>query len=318
MARRLPSTTTGRLEAFSDGVIAIAITLLVLEISVPHADAGDLGDALLDQWPSYAAFGLSFVVIGIMWVSHHSMFERIAAVDRRLLFLNLLLLLGIGFLPFPTALLAEYVREGGEQLAPRRRDLQREHGLVGVAFWMMWRHLYQRPHLLVAGIDREMARGAMHRSLVGPIVYTLTIGLAFISAGRVLRRVRRSSRCTSRPGRRRRSRRPTTRPMTPLATRSRSDGREQGGVMSFLQIEKPRDHVTLVTLNRPGAHERDGVRRHDPAPRHAARREHRQRLSRRRAHRRRARVLLRRRPRRHAGWCRTSTGCSARASPDGR
>ena len=182
MARRLPSTTTGRLEAFSDGVIAIAITLLVLEISIPHADAGDLGDALLDQWPSYAAFGLSFVVIGIMWVSHHSMFERIAAVDRRLLFLNLLLLLGIAFLPFPTALLAEYVREGGSNSHLAAAIYSANMAVVGVAFWMMWRHLYQRPYLLVAGIDREMARGAMHRSLVGPIVYTLTIGLAFISA----------------------------------------------------------------------------------------------------------------------------------------
>jgi uncharacterized membrane protein len=182
MARRLPSTTTGRLEAFSDGVIAIAITLLVLEIGIPHAGEGDLGEALLDQWPSYAAFILSFVVIGIMWVSHHSMFERIAAVDRRLLFLNLLLLLGIAFLPFPTALLAEYVREGGTNSHLAAAIYSATMAMIGVAFWMMWRHLYQRPHLLVAGIDRSMVRGAMHRSTVGPIVYTLTIGLAFISA----------------------------------------------------------------------------------------------------------------------------------------
>jgi uncharacterized membrane protein len=182
MARRLPSTTTGRLEAFSDGVIAIAITLLVLEIGIPHAGEGDLGEALLDQWPSYAAFILSFVVIGIMWVSHHSMFERIAAVDRRLLFLNLLLLLGIAFLPFPTALLAEYVREGGTNSHLAAAIYSATMAMIGVAFWMMWRHLYQRPHLLVAGIDRSMVRGAMHRSTDGPIVNTLTIGLAFISA----------------------------------------------------------------------------------------------------------------------------------------
>ena len=182
MARRLPSSTTGRLEAFSDGVIAIAITLLVLQISVPDAGAGELGDELLDQWPSYAAFGLSFVVIGIMWVSHHSMFERIATVDRRLLFLNLLLLLGIAFLPFPTALLAQYLREGGSNAHLAAAIYSATMAIIGVAFWMMWRHLYQRPHLLVAGIDRSMVRGAMHKSTVGPIVYTLTIGLAFISA----------------------------------------------------------------------------------------------------------------------------------------
>jgi len=182
VARRLPSSTTHRLEAFSDGVIAIAITLLVLEISIPHAGPGGLWDALIDQWPSYAAYLLSFVVIGIMWVSHHSMFERIATVDRRLLFLNLLLLLGIAFLPFPTALLAQYVREGGSNSHVAAAIYSANMAIVGVAFWLMWVHLYQRPHLLVSGIDRSMARGAMHKSLVGPIVYTLTIGLAFISA----------------------------------------------------------------------------------------------------------------------------------------
>ena len=100
----VPSTTTQRLEAFSDGVIAIAITLLVLTLEVPKAKSGGLFDALVDDWTSFAAFILSFVVIGIMWVSHHSMFERIVTVDRPLMFLNLLLLLGIAFLPFPTSL----------------------------------------------------------------------------------------------------------------------------------------------------------------------------------------------------------------------
>jgi uncharacterized membrane protein len=179
---KIPSTTTQRLEAFSDGVIAIAITLLVLEIGVPIAEAGDLGQALVDQWPSYAAFILSFVTIGIMWVSHHSMFERIARVDRRLLFINLSLLLGIAFLPFPTALLAEYVQDSGANSHLAAAIYSATMALVGVAFWLMWHHLYRRPHLLVEGIDQNMARGAMHRSLVGPVVYTLTIGLAFISA----------------------------------------------------------------------------------------------------------------------------------------
>ena len=178
----LPSPTTQRLEAFSDGVLAIAITLLVLEISVPIAESGDLGQALVDQWPSYVAFFLSFVVIGIMWVSHHSMFERIARVDRRLLFLNLFLLLGIAFLPFPTALLAEYVEDGGTNSHLAAAIYSATMALIGVAFWLMWHHLYQRPHLLVDGIDRQMVRGALQRSLVGPIVYTLTIGLAFVSA----------------------------------------------------------------------------------------------------------------------------------------
>ena len=108
-------TTTDRLEVFSDGVIAIAITLLVLDIKVPDSHQGQLVHDLGQQWPTFAAYVLSFAVIGIMWVSHHSMFERIREIDRGLLFSNLLLLLGIAFLPFPTSLLAQYARGGGSK-----------------------------------------------------------------------------------------------------------------------------------------------------------------------------------------------------------
>ena len=167
---------------FSDGVIAIAITLLVLQIRVPQSEQGDLLDALLDQWPSYIAFIISFVVIGIMWVSHHSMFERIATVDRRLLFLNLMLLLGIAFLPFPTALLATYVQDGGHNASISAAIYSGTMCLIGVFFYFMWVHLERRPHLLVEGITIEQIRRAEQKSLVGPIVYGLSIGVAFISA----------------------------------------------------------------------------------------------------------------------------------------
>ena len=175
------SSTTHRLEAFSDGVIAIAITLLVLQIDVPSASQGRLADELVDLWPSYVAFVLSFVVIGIMWVSHHSMFERIANVDRRLLFLNLLLLMGIAFLPFPTALLAEFAQQGGENAKFSAATYSLTMAIIGVFFVVMWHHLYRHPELLVEGIGPERARTAMIRSLVGPIVYALSIGLAFVS-----------------------------------------------------------------------------------------------------------------------------------------
>jgi TMEM175 potassium channel family protein len=175
------SSTTQRLEAFSDGVIAIAITLLVLQIHVPSAAQGTLFDALVDLWPSYVAFILSFVVIGIMWVSHHSMFERIANVDRRLLFLNLLLLMGIAFLPFPTALLARYLQQGGENAKFAAATYSTAMMIIGLFFVLMWHHLYRNPELLVEGIGAERARTAMIRSFVGPIVYGLSIGLAFIS-----------------------------------------------------------------------------------------------------------------------------------------
>ncbi len=163
-------------------MIAIAITLLVLTLDVPNVKDGKLFDALLDDWTSYAAFVLSFVVIGIMWVSHHSMFERIRAVDRPLMFLNLVLLLGIAFLPFPTSLLATYIRDGGSNAQIAAATYSTAMLAIGLAFLGMWIRLERHPELIVEGISRERMRLAVRRSFVGPIVYGLTIGLAFISA----------------------------------------------------------------------------------------------------------------------------------------
>jgi uncharacterized membrane protein len=179
---RIPGTTTERVEAFSDGVIAIAITLLVLTLKVPQVKQGNLLDALLDDWPSYVAFIISFVVIGIMWVSHHSMFERIATVDRPLLFLNLGLLMGIAFLPYPTSLLARYVSDGGDNAHIAAAMYSTTMFLIGLVFLSMWGQLHRRPELLIPGIPPERVRMAMRKSLVSPIVYGLTVGLAFISA----------------------------------------------------------------------------------------------------------------------------------------
>ena len=166
---------------FSDGVIVIAITLLVLQIRVPQSKQGDLLDALLNEWPSYVAFFISFVVIGIMWVSHHSMFERIARVDRGLLFINLLLLLGIAFLPFPTDLMSTYVRDGGANSHIAAAIYSATMVGIGIAFTGMWLHLANRPWLLVEGITPEQTRAAAKRSLVGPAVYGFTVALAFVS-----------------------------------------------------------------------------------------------------------------------------------------
>ena len=110
---------TNRLEAFSDGVIAIAITLLVLEIHVP-APGGEhsLGHELADQWPSYAAYVVSFLTIGVIWINHHAMIARLAQANHTVLALNLLLLMTIAVIPFTTALVADYLRESeGEKLA---------------------------------------------------------------------------------------------------------------------------------------------------------------------------------------------------------
>jgi uncharacterized membrane protein len=101
--------TKTRIEAFSDGVFAIAITLLVLNLK----PAG----SVVHQWPSYAAFAFGFLTIGVMWVNHHHLMHQFGHVDRVLLFLNLLLLMGIVFIPFPTALIAEHIRGGDARSA---------------------------------------------------------------------------------------------------------------------------------------------------------------------------------------------------------
>ena len=119
---------TTRLETFSDGVFAIAATLLVLEFSVGATSGPQLGHALLELWPSYLAYATSFLTIGIIWINHHYCVQTLARSDRTLLFLNLLLLLIVGFLPFPTKLVAQYLQQPGERDAALRvcRDVRRD------------------------------------------------------------------------------------------------------------------------------------------------------------------------------------------------
>ncbi len=108
---RTPGLRTTRTEAFSDGVFAIAITLLVLEIGVPSGSEDDLLGAVLDQWPSYLAYLVSFSTIGAVWLEHTVITEFLDRANSVLIRLNLLLLLVVSFLPFPTRLLGEYIEE---------------------------------------------------------------------------------------------------------------------------------------------------------------------------------------------------------------
>jgi len=175
-------STTSRLEAFSDGVLAIAITLLIIEVKVPDVGAGELTRALWDQWPSYAAYVVSFVVIGIMWVNHHAIFEQIRTVDRGLLFVNLLLLLGIAFLPFPTALLAKYLDEGGSNATAAAVVYSATMTFIGVAFLSLQLYLRAHSRLAMPSYSPARADAAVRRTVVGPIAYAATIPLAFVSA----------------------------------------------------------------------------------------------------------------------------------------
>ena len=102
---------TGRTEAFSDGVFAIAITLLILEISVPETAFDNLWRGIADQWPSYLAYATSFITIGGIWLAHHGIFRRLQYANSWLMLINLLLLMAVSFLPFPTKLLAEAIHD---------------------------------------------------------------------------------------------------------------------------------------------------------------------------------------------------------------
>jgi TMEM175 potassium channel family protein len=132
----MEASGTSRLEGFSDGVFSIAATLLVLEFAVTSGH--DLGKQLLDLWPSYLAYATSFLTIGIIWMNHHFCVETIARADRTLLFLNVLLLMTVAFLPFPTKLVAQFLQDHGEQVAVYVYDAT--FVLMAVIYNVWWRY----------------------------------------------------------------------------------------------------------------------------------------------------------------------------------
>jgi uncharacterized membrane protein len=173
---------TGRVEAFSDGVFAIAITLLVLELHGPSTKKGSLWHGLVqDKW-QFAAYLTSFAIIGIMWVNHHSMFSAIVRIDRPLLFLNLLLLLWTSLLPFPTSLVADYLKDGGTNAAVAEAIYAANLTLAAIAFSLIWMRAVRRGRLTAVRLERRAEWAAVGRFSVGTFVYAATIGIAFVSA----------------------------------------------------------------------------------------------------------------------------------------
>jgi uncharacterized membrane protein len=171
-------TETSRIEAFSDGVFAIAITLLILEIKVPHRDQGSLAAILLHQWPSYLAFLLSFAYIGVMWINHHRMFTHIKRSNDVLLILNLLLLLGVTAVPFPTAVLAEHL--GGPDQRTAALIYNATFIVIAVAFNLLWRYAVSR-RLLHEHIVMESAVGLSNQYAVGPLLYAACLVIAWFN-----------------------------------------------------------------------------------------------------------------------------------------
>jgi uncharacterized membrane protein len=168
----------GRLHALIDGVFAIAITLLVLDLPRPH-DSTRLAHDLLQEWPSYAAYLVTFATVGILWIEHHGMMSAVVRINRRFLELTLLFLLFVSILPWPTALAAEYA-DRGSQATTAAVLYAATMMLLGLSFGLGWRYLSKHAELVA-----EPARGALHaatvRGAIGGVAYALAIAVAFVS-----------------------------------------------------------------------------------------------------------------------------------------
>ena len=172
--------TTARLETFADGVFAIAATLLILNVdSQVSGDLPDLGAQLAHIWPSYLAYAVSFVTIGIMWINHHTVMSQVGRVDRRFLIATVGLLLCIAFVPFPTRLVAEHIRAEGA------RDAALAYGFTMVAtaimFSVTWFYASRGGRLLHRNAEPTVVSGISRSYLPGPWIYLAATLLAFVS-----------------------------------------------------------------------------------------------------------------------------------------
>jgi len=174
---------TNRLEAFSDGVFAVAITLLILEINVPGGE--NLWHDLKEEWPSFASFLVSFWVIGIIWVNHHGLIDHLKRTDRPVLYLNLLVLMPVVFIPFSTALMADHLKSGAdEEVAALVYALA--FLAMGLAFNVFWTYIVKhRRELGVELTDGEVRRMSVGFTIGSPL-YAIAVMMAFISPEVVL------------------------------------------------------------------------------------------------------------------------------------
>jgi uncharacterized membrane protein len=153
---------TGRIEAFSDGVFAIAITLLVLDIDVPESAFGNLWRGFADQWPAYLSYCTSFVTIGGIWMLHHGVFRRLRYANSAVMRINLLLLMAVSFLPFPTRLVAEAITSGSAE----RAAVVIYGGsllVISLVFGALSYAIARDPRLLQPGVDADDLKGMLRR-----------------------------------------------------------------------------------------------------------------------------------------------------------
>jgi uncharacterized membrane protein len=169
-----------RLIFFSDAVFAIVMTLLVLDIRVPDVPPGlaveEVPSRVLELWPKFLSYVLSFLVVGTYWIAHHQTFRYVGSYDRTLLWLNLVFLLSISFIPFPTSLLGEY---GDLRFAVVVYALS--VGLARFLLAVVWWYVIKGPIRIGGGLDRGLARYHFARSLAIPTLFLVSIGISFFS-----------------------------------------------------------------------------------------------------------------------------------------
>jgi len=165
-----------RLEAFSDGIFAFAATLLILNLAV---SGHPLGQQLLGIWPSYVAYALSFITIGIIWTNHHTVMHQLAHVDRFFLMVNVIFLMFIAFIPFPTRLLALNLQTEGAQAAAITYGITLTS--TAVLFNVLWRYAAHERRLLRHDAEQKVVDGIGRSYLVGPLLYLAATLVALVN-----------------------------------------------------------------------------------------------------------------------------------------
>jgi TMEM175 potassium channel family protein len=174
---RMDEPGTGRLEAFRDGVFAVAATLLVFEFTV--SSGRDLGTQLLHLWPSYLAYVTSFLTIGIIWINHHHTVSLIGRANRTMLFINNVLLLTIAFLPFPTRLVADYLHRDGEGAATLAYTAT--FVVMAVMHQVWWQYARRHRRLIADGVPDSALRAVDLAYAPGVVMYGLCFVVALFS-----------------------------------------------------------------------------------------------------------------------------------------